>query len=170
MKDTIEDLVTHFCGTECITSERRLLSDPTNSSVSLVSVQAFMKNAGNIPSFSISDNKIVIESLRYNTSNPLTLNHFIYNISTPPNTPMNLDDGTDLLDFVVQPTKCRSSQAEEWVSCSTDRGLLAIGPILEVNSGPTATSAQKVAEKHTKNISQAFWVVAFVFLFDLTPF
>ena len=141
VKDTIEDLVTHFCGTECITSERRLLSDPTNSSVSLVSVQAFMKNAGNIPSFSISDNKIVIESLRYNTSNPLTLNHFIYNISTPPNTPMNLDDGTDLLDFVVQPTKCRSSQAEEWVSCSTDRGLLAIGPILEVNSDPTATSA-----------------------------
>jgi len=119
------------------TSSRRLLA--ATPQVILVSVKTFLKNAGNTPSFSISNETIVIETFVWNVSNPLRLQDFIFNVTSPPDTPIDLD-GTELLDFYIRPVSHRALQSEEWVSSATDGGLLSVGPILDVKCNPWCTS------------------------------
>ena len=118
-------------------STRRLFAAPT---VVLVSVQSFMMNAGKRPEFFMLNSTIVVESFRWDLSNPFRLSSFIYNITSPKDTPIG-SDGTERLTFHVRPLRYRASLSDPWVFSSSSAGLLAVGPELEVNCQPWCTSA-----------------------------
>jgi hypothetical protein len=66
--------------------------------------------------------------------------NFILNITSPPDTPIDVN-GKEMLNFSVQPTRYRASLSDPWVSSATDGGLLALGPDLNANCSPWCTSA-----------------------------